>query len=947
MKNRMKTGRIYPVVLVAGFAALAYGGRGTASLAADGASAPPGEAAATSSQGVALARQGFMRQHPGAGFYLTTGDRIASVYGQAFSGGDTAQQSADRFRQAHAGIFGVPAGDLLPVSILEDARPTQPVMWENGRYKFTLVYYAQFVGGVPVFRADLRCLVRNDPGSALVLANSALRDLGGFTIPPGAAGKIVPNQVAWDAAGAAFPGLAVFANPTVVVWAGVDNMVVPPALALQFVGEGPARANGLPLKRLFLIDALTGVLLYSEDQVEDIDVTGTVMGMGGLPGWTADACETEVSRPLPYALVSITGGASAYADATGNFTITNPGTAPVTVTSETRGHFFRVFDQAQSTEILSQSVTPPGPVNFVHNESNLTQQVRAEVNGYIHANVVRDYALTYNPAYPVIANQTEFAVNVNLAQTCNAFYNGASINFYLSGGGCNNTAFGTVVHHEYGHHLVASAGSGQDQYGEGTGDTMGLLITDSPVTGIGFQSCSGGIRTAANSVQYPCTGEIHACGTLISGCVWSTRNALLATNPSTYRSIISNLAINAILMHQGGTIAPDITIAYLTLDDNNGNINDGTPHYNEINTGFSAHNMAAPPIQLLSFTYPSGRPAIVNPSGGAAFTVQVAGLTQQPQPGTGTLSYNSGSGFVTIPMTELTPSVYQANFPPIPCGTNVLYYVSARTTANVVANDPGTAPSTSYSEVSAVSTTAVLADDFEIDRGWTVGGAGSGDNATTGIWVRVDPVGTLAQPEDDHTPDPGHICFVTGQGVPGGGLGDNDVDGGQTSLFSPVFSLVGATSPRISYWRWYSNDTGAAPNADVFVVDISNNNGTSWARVETVGPTGPETHAGWFYHEFNPTGLVSPTATMKMRFIASDLGAGSVVEAALDDFRVDTFSCAAPCPADWNHSGAVDSQDFFDFLTAFFAGAADFNADGVTNSQDFFDFLTAFFAGCP
>jgi hypothetical protein len=124
-------------------------------------------------------------------------------------------------------------------------------------------------------------------------------------------------------------------------------------------------------------------------------------------------------------------------------------------------------------------------------------------------------------------------------------------------------------------------------------DAIGVLITDQPILALGFyNNCASGLRTADNTMQYPCSGEIHFCGQLLSASIWDTRNELAVTNPATYRDIIADLTVNSILLHVGSdTIAPDITTDFLTLDDDDGDLSNGTPHKAEIDVGFGAHNM--------------------------------------------------------------------------------------------------------------------------------------------------------------------------------------------------------------------------------------------------------------------------------------------------------------------------------------------------------------------
>jgi PKD repeat protein len=208
---------------------------------------------------------------------------------------------------------------------------------------------------------------------------------------------------------------------------------------------------------------------------------------------------------------------------------------------------------------------------------------------------------------------------------------------------------------------------------------------------------------------------------------------------------------------------------------------------------------------------------------------------------------------------------------------------------------------------------AVFQDDLEIDRGWT---PGTPETVTSGVWTRVDPVGTFVgaifqdapvQPESCTTPG-GSLCLVTGQGTAGGAPSDADVDGGSTTIVSPVIDLAGAVFPILQFNQWWSSHLGACPSEDAFQADVSFDGGGTWIPMRS----DVEGDVVWTTVQIRLAEYGTPTATTRFRFTASDLEGGSLIEAGLDDVSVKVLTgfpdadgdavpdAADDCPADAN-----------------------------------------------
>ena len=242
----------------------------------------------------------------------------------------------------------------------------------------------------------------------------------------------------------------------------------------------------------------------------------------------------------------------------------------------------------------------------------------------------------------------------------------------------------------------------------------------------------------------------------------------------------------------------------------------------------------------------------------------------------------------------------------------------------------------------------LINNEFESEGSWSVGA--SDDDASAGIWERAipnptyDDNGDIIQPDFDHT-ELGQYCYVTGNDVSNNNseFGFGDVDGGKTTLLSPIYDLSEFSIAVMSYWRWYVNDAvgGANPGNDVWRVDVSNDGGLSWYSLEET----TENANFWTRHQFilNDENL-SLTNEVQFRFIAEDTAypddngsGGSIIEAAVDDFKILVFNDSII--GDVNYDGFLNVLDVVVIVNMILGNdtidlIADINGDGGLNIQD-------------
>lgn len=507
--------------------------------------------------------------------------------------------------------------------------------------KVYVFVYDQTFGGLPVIngRADIRI---HEIGAVSMFGSSAVQIPNGFSLTPTISAAQAKVAAEMHVLGTKSVENAV--APKLVIWADTDSKT-PSTPTLAFEVQIDQRPTA-PIVGKAYVSATNGSIVKFQNEVYDCLSCGTTHVTKPSTGRHADRMESamakvaKISSPAPSkSMIALTGkvmawtnlgilpvspltntplgnlqvtssAGSTFTDANGNFSIAYTGSGPVTVTATLQGrHSQRIRCSTGTQMTATASVTPGTAATLQFGNANMNELNRSQTTTYWHVNDANVWLRGLVPGSTGPMNSiSNVNPRVNINSNCNAYYTSNTINFYTAGGGCNMTAYQTVIVHEWGHGLDAVFGgiSQTDGLSEGWGDILGLYRSGQPELGAGFRTgTTNGIRSGLNTRRYPAGGGVHQQGETWMGWAWDLRVNLIASlgaGPGAARAeeiVVSSIVADA-------TNQPNAVREVFILDDDDGNLNNGTPNYLDLEKASLKRNLPYPKRtnpNAASFTY--------------------------------------------------------------------------------------------------------------------------------------------------------------------------------------------------------------------------------------------------------------------------------------------------------------------------------------------------------
>jgi len=239
------------------------------------------------------------------------------------------------------------------------------------------------------------------------------------------------------------------------------------------------------------VDAQTGEVLAFEDSNHYLDakIKGGIYPSTNIGICPSDAtCGTmQPESPMPWADTGF-AAPNNFTDGAGLYDYPGTGTANTTLS----GRYVKITDTCGAPTFSSATGTID--MGGVNNDHDCTTggggpgNTPASRSCFYEINKLAEQARGWLPSNTWL--QSQLPANVNLTQTCNAFYSpsAGTVNFYKSGGGCRNTGeIGAVFDHEWGHAIDDNdSGGALSNSSEGYADIVAIYRLQTSCVGYGF-----------------------------------------------------------------------------------------------------------------------------------------------------------------------------------------------------------------------------------------------------------------------------------------------------------------------------------------------------------------------------------------------------------------------------------------------------------------------------